>query len=83
MSQAQDRRWLALVLLAVLASIGNSRRDTVLETGSALPNAMTEGFQLALTVGAGMAVLGALTAYFLVSPSVPVEPDGNAVPALT
>jgi EmrB/QacA subfamily drug resistance transporter len=69
--------------LAILASIGNSRRDAVLETGSALPNAMTEGFQLALTVGAGMAILGALAAYFLVSPTVPVEPDGNAVPALT
>ena len=29
------------------------------------------------------AILGALAAYFLVSPTVPVEPDGNAVPALT
>ena len=55
----------------------------MLEAGSALPTALTEGFQLALTVGAGFAVLGALTAYFLVSPTVPVEPDGNAVPALT
>ena len=31
--------------LAVLAAVANSRRDTVLETGSALPDAMTEGFQ--------------------------------------
>jgi predicted MFS family arabinose efflux permease len=69
--------------LAVLASIGNSRRDSVLETGAALPNAMTEGFQLALTVGAGMAIVGALAAYFLVSPTTPVEPDGDVVPALT
>ena len=52
----------------------------MLEAGSALPNAMTEGFQLALTVGAGMAIVGALAAYFLVSPSTPVEPDGTAVP---
>src|SRR4029079_2760810 len=69
--------------LAVLASIGNSRSDSVLEAGSALPNAMTEGFQLALTVGAGMAVVGALAAYFLVSPTVAGERYGSAVPALT
>ena len=32
--------------LAVLAAIANSRRDSVAEAGSALPVALTEGFQL-------------------------------------
>lgn len=69
--------------LAVLASIANSSRDSALEEGSALPNAMTEGFQVAITVGAGMAVVGALLAYILVSPRTPVDPEGDVVPALT
>ncbi len=53
--------------LAVLATIANSRTDSLMETGSRLPNALTEGFQAALTVGAGFAVAGAVLAFFLIS----------------
>ncbi len=68
--------------LAILAAVANSRRDSLLEAGSALPNAMTEGFQTALMVGAGFAVLGALLAYLLVDGRVVEESvNGDLVPA--
>jgi EmrB/QacA subfamily drug resistance transporter len=57
--------------LAVLASIANSRTDDLMaEAGgaaAALPNALTEGFQIAFIVGAGFAVLGAILAATLIS----------------
>jgi EmrB/QacA subfamily drug resistance transporter len=57
--------------LAILASIANSRTDALMaEAGgaaSALPNALTEGFQIAFIVGAGFAVLGAILAATLIS----------------
>ena len=52
--------------LAVLAAIANSRRESLTEAGTAMPTALTEGFQLALTVGAGFAVVGAILALLLV-----------------
>jgi EmrB/QacA subfamily drug resistance transporter len=71
--------------LAVLAAVANSRRDSVLETVHSMPTALTEGFQIALTVGAGFAVVGAILALLLVSSSGAV-PEGEtgeveAVPA--
>ena len=48
--------------LAILAAIANSRTDSVAEAGSSMPVALTEGFQTALLVGAGFAVLGAILA---------------------
>ena len=68
--------------LAILAAVANSRRDSLLEAGSSLPTAMTEGFQTALMVGAGFAVLGAILAFLLVDGKV-VEESVNAdlVPA--
>ena len=57
--------------LAILASIANSRTDSLMtEAGGAasvLPNALTEGFQIAFIVGAGFAVLGAILAATLIS----------------
>jgi hypothetical protein len=57
--------------LAILASIANSRTDSLMEKAagaqSALPNALTEGFQTAFLVGAGFAVLGAVLAATLIS----------------
>jgi EmrB/QacA subfamily drug resistance transporter len=57
--------------LAILASIANSRTDSLMvDAGgavSALPNALTEGFQIAFTVGAGFAILGAILAATLIS----------------
>jgi EmrB/QacA subfamily drug resistance transporter len=57
--------------LAILASIANSRTDSLMEeaggAAAALPNALTEGFQIAFLVGAGFAVLGAILAATLIS----------------
>jgi EmrB/QacA subfamily drug resistance transporter len=57
--------------LAILASIANSRTDSLMTDAggavSALPNALTEGFQIAFIVGAGFAVLGAILAATLIS----------------
>jgi MFS family permease len=70
--------------LAILAAIANSRRESLTEAGTALPNALTEGFQVALTVGAGFAILGAILAYLFVSSGSPKEsPDGDLVPVTT
>jgi sugar phosphate permease len=52
--------------LAILAAIANTRTDSLTETGSSLPVALTEGFQVALLVGAGFAVVGAILALVLV-----------------
>jgi predicted MFS family arabinose efflux permease len=70
--------------LAVLAAIANSRRDAVMEAGSSLPVALTEGFQTALVVGAGFAILGAILALALVGRGDRAErPDGELVPVTT
>jgi EmrB/QacA subfamily drug resistance transporter len=57
--------------LAILATIANTRTDDALAAAhgakSALPGALTEGFQAALTVGAGFAIAGALLAMVLIS----------------
>jgi EmrB/QacA subfamily drug resistance transporter len=57
--------------LAILASIANSRTDDLMTqaggAASALPNALTEGFQIAFIVGAGFAVIGAILAATLIS----------------
>src|SRR5829696_7792366 len=57
--------------LAILAAIANSRTDGLMQdaggAASALPNALTEGFQIAFIVGAGFAVLGAILSVTLIS----------------
>jgi EmrB/QacA subfamily drug resistance transporter len=57
--------------LAILASIANSRTDSVMESAGGnpreLPTALTEGFQSAFLVGAGFAIVGALLALVLIS----------------
>jgi EmrB/QacA subfamily drug resistance transporter len=57
--------------LAILATIANSRTASLMLAArgdkSALPVALTEGFQSALTVGAGFAIAGALLALLLIS----------------
>jgi EmrB/QacA subfamily drug resistance transporter len=67
--------------LAVLAAIANSRTDSLAESGTALPVALTEGFQTALLVGAGFAIFGAILALLLVANGKPAEnQDGELVP---
>jgi EmrB/QacA subfamily drug resistance transporter len=57
--------------LAILAAIANGRTEHALATAggdpSAVPAALTEGFRLAFTVGAGFAVAGALLALVLIA----------------
>jgi predicted MFS family arabinose efflux permease len=69
--------------LAILVAISNSRRDAVLPSVHSVPAAVTEGFRLALTVGAGFAIVGALLALALVSGSGAEQDSGEveAVPA--
>jgi EmrB/QacA subfamily drug resistance transporter len=53
--------------LAILATIANSRTTDVAEAGNSMPVALVEGFQRAFTVGAGIAILGAIVAIVLIS----------------
>jgi EmrB/QacA subfamily drug resistance transporter len=53
--------------LAILATVANSRIDDLAASGTPMPVALTEGFQSAFLVGAGLAVLGAVLATVLVS----------------
>jgi EmrB/QacA subfamily drug resistance transporter len=57
--------------LAILASVANSRTDAAMEAAggaqSALPQALTEGFQAAFLVGAGFAIVGAILVLVLIS----------------
>jgi len=53
--------------LAILATVANSRIDDLAASGSPLPVALTEGFQRAFLVGAGLAIAGAVLAMVLVS----------------
>ena len=70
--------------LAIQAAVANSRTDSVGEAGSSMPVALTEGFQTALLVGAGFAVLGAILAFLLVDGREVEETiDGELVPVTT
>jgi EmrB/QacA subfamily drug resistance transporter len=57
--------------LAILATIAVNRTDHAMQVAggnpAALPSALTHGFQVALTVGAGFAIVGALLAMVLIS----------------
>jgi EmrB/QacA subfamily drug resistance transporter len=67
--------------LAILAAIANSRTDSLSKAGDAMPVALTEGFQSALLVGSGFAVVGAILALLLVgSKDVAMTEDGELVP---
>jgi hypothetical protein len=56
--------------LAVLSSIAVSKTSSVMSAAGgaqqALPGALTEGFQLAFTVGAGFALLGGILALTII-----------------
>jgi EmrB/QacA subfamily drug resistance transporter len=53
--------------LAILVSVANSRIDDLAASGSPMNIALTEGFQSAFLVGAGLAIVGAIMATVLVS----------------
>ncbi len=78
--------------LAILATIANGRTDSLIEAAggdpAALPGALTEGFQLAFLVGAGLALLGLLLTTLLISgedsrryaQELAEEPGGESAP---
>jgi EmrB/QacA subfamily drug resistance transporter len=53
--------------LAILATIANGVTSDAVAVGDPMPEALTEGFQRAFTVGAGFAILGAILAMVLIS----------------
>ncbi len=53
--------------LAILATIANGQSDDALAAGDSAKVALTEGFQAAFTVGAGIAIVGAIVATVFVS----------------
>jgi EmrB/QacA subfamily drug resistance transporter len=53
--------------LAILATVANSRIDDLVASGTPMPVALTDGFQSAFLVGAGLAIAGAVLAMVLVS----------------
>ena len=65
--------------LAILAAVANSKTDSLGHTVSPRTR-LTEGFQAALTVGPGFAIVGAVLAVLLVSGKTPVPADAVAVP---
>jgi len=74
--------------LAVLAAVANARTDDIVAAAggarTALPNALTEGFQDAFLVGAGFAIAGAVLGLLLIRRSdsrAHVGADPATVPA--
>ncbi|HME01944.1 MAG TPA: DHA2 family efflux MFS transporter permease subunit [Solirubrobacteraceae bacterium] len=56
--------------LAILATVANSRTQSVLESGvHSTTVALTKGYELAFLVGAGFAIIGAILAAILISSS--------------
>jgi EmrB/QacA subfamily drug resistance transporter len=53
--------------LAILATVANSRTQSLLSGGMHTPVALTKGFDRAFLVGAGFAVIGAILAAILIS----------------
>ena len=59
--------------LAILSSIATTKTDDVMSAArgarAALPAALTDGFQLAFTVGAGFAILGGILTLVIIRSS--------------
>jgi EmrB/QacA subfamily drug resistance transporter len=61
--------------LALLATVANTRTEGLLEDGSPAPSALTEGFQVAFTVGAGLAAAGLVAALVMISRRTPAAAE--------
>jgi EmrB/QacA subfamily drug resistance transporter len=69
--------------LAVLATLSTTRSDALLEQGKSTAAALTEGYQLAFLIGAGLVVVAIAVALTVLQPApeaVP-EPEEDVVPA--
>jgi MFS family permease len=67
--------------IALLSTLAISRTEDEVASGTALPEAMTSGFQLAFWVGAGIALAGVVAALVLIRQEEIVEGEAVAVPA--
>ena len=61
--------------MAVLATIATARTDAATENGSALPVALTDGFEAAFIVGAAIAFAGVLVGLFAIRREDLVQPE--------
>ncbi len=68
--------------IAVLSAVAASATDDALASGSAVPVALTDGFQAAFYGAAAVALVGVLVAVFVVRGEDLVEESVEAVPAL-
>ena len=63
--------------VAVLATVANSRTDAATADGSALPVALTNGFEAAFIVGAAIAFAGVLVGLFVVRRKDLAQPEAE------
>jgi MFS family permease len=69
--------------IALLSTIAISRTEDEVATGTALPNALTSGFQLAFWVGAGIALVGVVAALALIrQEEIAASHEAEPAPAL-
>lgn len=67
--------------IALLSTIAISRTENEITAGTARPEALTSGFQLAFWVGAGIALAGVVAALVLIrQEEIAVAPDGQPAP---
>ncbi|MBA3384997.1 MAG: MFS transporter [Actinobacteria bacterium] len=68
--------------IAVLSAVATSATDNAIASGTAVPFALTDGFQAAFIGAAAVALVGVLVALFVVRREDLVEEQVDAVPAL-
>jgi EmrB/QacA subfamily drug resistance transporter len=68
--------------IAVLSTIASSQTDDAISGGSALPVALTDGFQAAFWAGLAVAAVGVLVAIFVIRREDLVEPAPEAIPEM-
>ena len=61
--------------LAVLATLATTRSDTLLADGQSTAQALTDGYHLAFTVGAGLVAFGIVLALAVLKPERVAEPE--------
>jgi EmrB/QacA subfamily drug resistance transporter len=69
--------------IAALSTVASSQTSSALESGTALPNALVDGFSAAFTVGVGIAALGIIAALTLIRrDELEYVPEAEPEPAL-
>ena len=67
--------------LAVLATLSATRSESLIEQGAGNAAALTEGYQLAFLIGAGLVVAAIAVALTVLQPERPVAAEVEALPA--